>query len=83
MTDWSQSEIDQVRHGISDTVERLEELNAKLDGRLQNDRALMEIFNRISGQLEILTQEIRALREDIHPPMDKPGRKLAPLAEPK
>ena len=75
MTEWSQGEIDQVRNGISKTVEELQKANG-------TDEALLEAFNRISRQLETLTQEIRALREDIHPPMDKPGRKLPPKRDP-
>jgi hypothetical protein len=71
MTDWSQSEIDQVRHGISKAVRELETQN-------RNNEALLNLFNKISGQLETLTQEIRGLREDISPTLDKPGRLPAP-----
>lgn len=75
MTEWSQSEIDDVREGTTESARELAKLNSKVDQSLANDKALLEIFKKVSQQLDTLTGEIRALRNDLTPSLDKP-RKL-------
>lgn len=75
MTDWSQSEIDDVREGTTESARELAALNRKADQALANDKALLEIFAKVSQQLGSLTDEIRELRNDLNPSLDKP-RKL-------
>lgn len=75
MTDWSQSEIDDVRKGSTESARELAKLNAKADQSLAHDKALLEIFKKVSQQLDTLTNEIRELRNDLSPSLDKP-RKL-------
>ena len=75
MTEWSQSEIDDVRQGTTESASELAKLNGKADQALANDKALLEIFKKVSQQLDTLTTEIRALRNDLSPSLDKP-RKL-------
>lgn len=75
MTEWSQSEIDDVREGTTESARELTALNRKIDQSLANDKALLEIFTRVSQQLGTLTDEIRGLRNDLNPAIDKP-RKL-------
>jgi hypothetical protein len=41
---------------------------------LGNDERLIEAFNRMAGALEELTGEVRALRADLTPPIDKPKK---------
>ncbi len=72
MTEWSQSEINEVRKGTTKTFEELEKLNTKQDEALANDKAMLEAFNRIARQLEALTTEIRGLRGDLSLQLDKP-----------
>ena len=79
MTDWSQSEINEVRAGATKTTRELEKLNEKQDVALANDKAMLEAFNRIARQLKLLTSEIRGLRRDLNPQLDKP-RKLPGLS---
>lgn len=76
MTDWSQSEIDDVREGSQNSARELERLNSKMDQSLANDKALLEVFKKVSQQLDTLTTEIRNLREDLNPRLDKPRKLL-------
>jgi hypothetical protein len=76
VTDWSQSEIDDVREGSQNSARELARLNSKMDHSLANDNALLEVFKKVSQQLDTLTTEIRNLREDLNPKLDKP-RKLS------
>lgn len=75
MTEWSQSEIDDVREGTTESAHELAKLNAKATQSLTNDKALLEVFKKVSQQLDALTTEIRELRNDLSPTLDKP-RKL-------
>lgn len=75
MTEWSQSEIDDVREGTTESARELAKFNAKADQSLANDKALLDVFKKVSQQLETLTSEIRELRNDLSPTLDKP-RKL-------
>lgn len=78
MTDWSQREIDDVRYGTKDSADELKKLNQKQDKALENDRAILEAFNRLTRQLEVLTDEVRGLREDLNPKLEKPGKLPSP-----
>lgn len=44
----------------------------------QSDRKTAEAFNRIAAALENLTEEVRALRADLNPALDKPRKLPAP-----
>ncbi|MBI1214779.1 MAG: hypothetical protein GC185_03045 [Alphaproteobacteria bacterium] len=45
--------------------------------RMSNDnqKAMIEAFNKVAGNLEKLTQAVEGLRTDITPPLDKPAVK--------
>ncbi|MBL8713404.1 MAG: hypothetical protein JNM12_10925 [Alphaproteobacteria bacterium] len=79
MTEWSQSEINDVRKGTTESARELAKLNGKVDQSLANDKALLEIFKKVSQQLDTLTDEIRALRNDLAPSLDKPRKLGKPL----
>lgn len=72
MTEWSQREIDDVRYGTKGSSDELKKLNDKIDKSLQNDAALMDIFTKIAQKLDALTDEIKGLREDLNPKLEKP-----------
>lgn len=44
----------------------------------QSDRKTADAFNRIASALENLTEEVRALRADLNPSLDKPRKMPAP-----
>lgn len=71
MTDWSQSEIDDVRNGARKTAAELEKLNRKADQALENDKLLIEAFNRMAKAVESLASEVRGLRSDLSPKIEK------------
>ncbi|HYD17440.1 MAG TPA: hypothetical protein VEF76_03050 [Patescibacteria group bacterium] len=77
MTEWSQSEIDDVRSNTKASQRELEKLNERAERALKMDVALLETFQKVSLQLGELTNEIKQLRNDLKPQLDKP-RKLAP-----
>lgn len=79
MTEGYQTEIDEVRHGITKTAEELEKLNKKQDQGLANDKAMIDAFNKVAKQLEALVSEIKGLREDLNPTLEKV--KLPPPAK--
>lgn len=44
----------------------------------QSDKKTADAFNRIAAALENLTEEVRALRADLNPQLDKPRKLPAP-----
>lgn len=72
MTEWSQREIDDVRYGTKGSSDELKKLNEKIDKSLQNDAALIDIFTKIAQKLDVLAGEIKGLREDLNPKLEKP-----------
>lgn len=78
MTEWSQGEIDQVRNGITETNKQLKDLNQKTDTALRNDKALADAFGKVAEAIDALTREIKALREDINPKLEKDRKLRAP-----
>lgn len=80
MADWWQHEIDDVRNGIKQSADELKRLNEKQDKALENDRAMIEAFNNLSRQIENLAREVRGLREDLSPSLEKKAKLPRPGA---
>lgn len=54
--------------------------NETLARQEKTDQELLKAFNRMATAMEEMTAELRALREDLTPKMDKPKNK--PLKKP-
>lgn len=78
MTDWSQGEINDVRNGVKSTANGVKDLNAKQDKALANDKAILDAFNKLGQQIERLTREVKGLREDLNPQLDKKAKLPSP-----
>lgn len=63
-----------VREAGELTSAKLDQLRQQNDKGLANDERLIEAFNRMSRAVEGLAHEVRALREDLKPSIDKPKR---------
>jgi hypothetical protein len=63
------------------TVAELQKLSVAAGKGLENDERLLAAFNRMTEAVAALGGEIRALREDLNPSLDKPSR-LSPPAKP-
>lgn len=79
MTDWSQTEIDEVRNGTKKTAAELEKLNRKTDQALENDKQMIEAFNRMARAVESLATEVKGLRNDLAPKIEK--KKFSSLSD--
>lgn len=44
----------------------------------ERDEKLAQAFTRVADALERLTQEVKGLREDLNPQLDKPAKMPAP-----
>ncbi|MDP2205083.1 MAG: hypothetical protein Q8K65_02130 [Alphaproteobacteria bacterium] len=65
-----------VRNGDDVTQKLLRRLSDQLEKSADNDREIARAFNRTAEALERMTAEIRGLREDLTPSLEKP-KKLA------
>lgn len=45
---------------------------------LKNDAQMLDAFNRVAKAMEALTEEVKGLRADLNPTLDKPGRLPGP-----
>ena len=45
---------------------------------LKNDAQMIDAFNRVAKAMEGLTEEVKGLRADLNPQLDKPGRLPGP-----
>jgi hypothetical protein len=61
------------------TAAKLEQIRLQNEKQLSNDERLIEAFNRLARAVEGLADEVRELREDLTPSIDKP-RRLPPPA---
>ncbi|MBI1214782.1 MAG: hypothetical protein GC185_03060 [Alphaproteobacteria bacterium] len=68
--------VQSIREVNEDMLKELKALRAQQDRSLQNDLRMAEAFNRVAQALEGLTREVRGLRDDLTPPLDKPKKKL-------
>lgn len=65
-----------IRSGDETTHKLLRRLGEQMERGADADRDLVRAFNRTAEALEKMTGEIRALREDLTPSLEKP-KKLA------
>ena len=79
MSEWSYYEISDVKDGVKKTKDTVAVMAKKQDQALANDKAMLDAFAKISKQLGELTTEIKGLRSDMNPKLDKTV-KLAPPA---
>jgi len=63
-----------VRNGDEVTQNLLRRLNDQLEQGAKHDRETAQAFNRVAAALEKMTDEIRGLREDLTPRIDKPKK---------
>lgn len=67
-----------LRKAVRETGEanaaKLEQLRLQNEKQLVNDERLIEAFNRVARAVEGLAHEVRELREDLTPSIDKPKR---------
>ncbi len=73
MAEWGQYEIDDVRATGKRTADAVEKIADVMKKSQTTDRELIEAFNKVAKQLEILTAEVRGLRQDLSPDLDKPA----------
>ncbi|MDI1228677.1 MAG: hypothetical protein PSY14_13435 [bacterium] len=74
---------------IQETVTEAEKRVQKTLGKMQEDLAqadgnqlkMLAAFNRVAAALEMLTGEIRELRADLNPELDKPVKLAAPKGQ--
>jgi hypothetical protein len=57
---------------LDEVVAAQRALLAASEKSLNNDQRLIEAFNRMATAIDGLASEVRALREDLSPPVDKP-----------
>lgn len=62
-----------VRSGDEVTHKLLRLLKEQSDQGIKNDADMARAFNRVADALEGMTREIRGLREDLKPSMQKPA----------
>ncbi|MCC7036262.1 MAG: hypothetical protein IT560_03035 [Alphaproteobacteria bacterium] len=60
---------------VQRTLQQMQSDMAKADG---NQKLMLAAFNKVAAALETLTGEIRDLRRDLNPELDKPVRLAAP-----
>jgi len=70
--------VQDIKSASEDTLREIRELRRLQERTLSNDARLAEAFERVAAALEGLTQEVRGLREDLTPKMDKPAGGLPP-----
>ena len=56
------------------TAAKLEQIRLQNEKQLANDDRLIAAFNRMAAAVEGLAKEVRELREDLTPSIDKPKR---------
>jgi hypothetical protein len=60
---------------VQRTLSQMQADMAKADG---NQKLMLAAFNKVAAALETLTEEIRDLRRDLNPELDKPVKLAAP-----
>jgi hypothetical protein len=63
-----------IREAGEMTATQLDALRKQGERGLANDERMIEAFNRMASAMENLTREVRQLREDLTPAIDKPKR---------
>jgi hypothetical protein len=63
---------EKVAQRLDTVVDAQKKLLAASEKALSNDDKLVAAFNRMATAIEGLTKEVRGLREDLSPPLDKP-----------
>jgi len=71
-----------VRSGDEVTQKLLRRIGDQLEKDAENDREIARAFNRTAAALENMAAEIRGLREDLTPALQKP-KKLAAQKPPR
>ena len=60
---------------VQRTMSQMQSDMAKAEG---NQQLMLAAFNKVAAALETLTEEIRELRRDLNPELDKPVKLAAP-----
>jgi len=75
------SDTEELLEGLRKDVRRAaKKAEASQDQSLKNDERMIEAFTRVAQAMEALTKEVKGLREDINPSMDKPKKLPQPAA---
>lgn len=72
-----EGKVDEARRKTSEELQQLKK-SAKSSAEMQEK--LFEAFNRMTQVLENLSEEVRGLRSDLNPTLDKPKKLPAPAA---
>jgi hypothetical protein len=67
-----------VVEGNEDTARLLSAIVAREKRSAEVQEKMLEAFNRLAAQMEVLTQEVSEMRREMTPPLDKPKRGLMP-----
>lgn len=70
-----QDSIKGAEQRVQHTLSQMRSDMAKADG---NQQLMLAAFNKVAAALETLTGEIRELRRDLNPELDKPVKLAAP-----
>ncbi len=63
---------------VQQTLAKMQSDMAKADG---NQQLMLQAFNKVAAALETLTGEIRDLRRDLKPELDKPVKLATPKGQ--
>lgn len=61
-----------IREGDAAVVSALEQIAARDKTAIELQQKMLEAFNRLADRMENLTQEVREMRRELTPPIDKP-----------
>ncbi len=70
--------VTEAEQRVQKTLARMQEDMVQADG---NQLKMLVAFNRVAAALEMLTGEIRELRADLNPELDKPVKLPAPKGQ--
>jgi len=70
-----QDTVKEAEQRVQRTLSQMQSDMAKADG---NQQLMLTAFNKVAAALETLTGEIRELRRDLNPELDKPVKLAAP-----
>lgn len=73
-----QDTVKEAEQRVQRTLSQMQSDMAKAEG---NQQLMLAAFNKVASALETLTEEIRELRRDLNPELDKPVKLAAPKGQ--
>ncbi len=75
----------EIKDAVADAERRVQGTLAEMQDDIAeaagNQKLMLQAFNKVAAALETLTGEIRALRRDLNPELDKPVKLAAPKGQ--